>query len=433
MISVSKISRLRTYSDGDGVSTLIGCMGCPLRCAYCFNPFSWDESIKPKRYTVDELYDEVKKDNIYFLATGGGLVFGGGEPLLYHDFIKEFIEKYRPTGWKFTLETSLSTKQECLKDIIPYIDYFIVDTKDMDKNRYELYTKGDYDLFLSNLKYLLENVGADKIRVRVPKIPKLNTLYDVRVNSEILKGMGFREIEVFNYIEVDEFEKISEIALRNKQEFVELMTNNFIKDFILSEIVLKVTPLIDFHIKCFPGYLWKNTEFIFEFDSVYGENLYDLKEAIISRLCECYDYLDLEYSFYVILYPVDSLVHKSFGKDECFRTADVLEGFNQRDRDDYLLKLWEKDKWGYLEFKNFCRTTNKLSDYFDNYTYELDPKYILSNSYEVFPPESEIRIFLNKSGEKYNIVEYGDATHVLVQKLDIKMEVISQEISMLNR
>ena len=116
-------------------------MGCPLRCAYCFNPFTWDDSLKPKKYSIDELYDEVKLDNLYFLATGGGLVFGGGEPLLYSDFIKEFIKKYAKTGWKFTLETSLSVKKESLENIIHCIDYFIVDTKDMDKTRYELYTK----------------------------------------------------------------------------------------------------------------------------------------------------------------------------------------------------------------------------------------------------------------------------------------------------
>ena len=63
-VNISKISRLRINSEGDGVSTLIGCMGCPLRCAYCFNPFTWDE-----------LYEEVKLDNLYFLATGGGLSF----------------------------------------------------------------------------------------------------------------------------------------------------------------------------------------------------------------------------------------------------------------------------------------------------------------------------------------------------------------------
>lgn len=40
-VNISKISRLRINSEGDGVSMLIGCMGCPLRYAYCFNPFTW--------------------------------------------------------------------------------------------------------------------------------------------------------------------------------------------------------------------------------------------------------------------------------------------------------------------------------------------------------------------------------------------------------
>ena len=68
-VNISKISRLRINSEGDGVSTLIGCMGCPLRYAYCFNPFTWDGSVEPKKY------EEVKLDNLYFLATGGGLSF----------------------------------------------------------------------------------------------------------------------------------------------------------------------------------------------------------------------------------------------------------------------------------------------------------------------------------------------------------------------
>lgn len=221
--SILNISRLRTYTDGDGISTLIGFTGCPLRCAYCLNPYSWDGSVEAKEYTVEELYYKVKKDNIYFLSTGGGLVFGGGEPLLHHDFIKEFIEKYKSTGWRFTLETSLSTKQEYLEDISDFIDFFIVDTKDMDKRRYELYTKGNYDLFLSNLTYLLDNVGSDKIRVRVPLIPKLNSQTNLESNCQILKEMGFNDIDVFNYVDIEDFKDISEVALKNKYHFLELI------------------------------------------------------------------------------------------------------------------------------------------------------------------------------------------------------------------
>lgn len=75
-----------------------------------------------------------------FLQLKGRLVFGGGEPLLYSTFIK-FI-KYAKTDWKFTLETSLSVKKESIENIIHCIDYFIVDTKDMDKQDMNYTLKG---------------------------------------------------------------------------------------------------------------------------------------------------------------------------------------------------------------------------------------------------------------------------------------------------
>lgn len=225
-INIVAISRLRTYTDGKGISTLVVCTECSLRCAYCLNPFSWDGSISPKTYNVEELFNVIKKDNIYFLSTGGGVVFGGGEPLLHHEFIKEFITKYKSTGWKFTLETSLNVKHEYLKDIIDYIDYFIVDTKDMDKGRYELYTKGNYDIFLKNLIYLLKNTDAKKIKIRVPRIPKLHVLDDVKSNYRMLEDMGFENIEVFNYIEPIKIKKISDIALKNKNDFIDFLNKD---------------------------------------------------------------------------------------------------------------------------------------------------------------------------------------------------------------
>lgn len=423
-INISKISRLRINSEIDGISTLIGAMGCPLRCAYCFNPFTWDDSVKPKKYTVDKLYDEVKLDNLYFLATGGGLVFGGGEPLLYSDFIREFIKKYAKTSWKFAIETSLSVKKESLEKLIHYIDYFIVDTKDMDKTRYELYTKGDYDLFLSNLEYLLETVGADKIKVRVPKIPKLNTYADVRSNYSLLKEMGFNEIEIFDYIEINNHKKTSETALKNKQDFVKIVNNNFIKDYILNEIILKVVPLLNFYIKSFTKELWKDIEFIFEYDSSYEKDLYNIKEIIVSKLRECYDYLGLKYNFYVILKPFNYL--KTSSARDFNGKLNYFLCLNEKDKQEFFLKLWKENKYEYLEFKDFCYKTNQLMEYYGNYIYKPDPKYVLSKSYDI--NQFEIRIYLNLLGDKYNIVEYEDATHVLIQKLDNMMEFTLQEL-----
>ena len=155
-----------------------------------------------------------------YVANLSGLVFGGGEPLLYSKFIKEFIVKYKDTNWKFGIETSLSTKKDNLKDLVKLIDFFIVDIKDMNRERYELYTLGNYDLFLDNLKYLKDNVEPNKIKVRVPKIPNLHTSTEINENYEILKDMGFDNIEMFNYIKPEINKELSEVALNRRNEFL---------------------------------------------------------------------------------------------------------------------------------------------------------------------------------------------------------------------
>ena len=224
-INILSISKIRAYTDGDNVSTLVASKGCNLRCAYCINPESWDETREDRYLTVEELYNEVKIYNLYYLATGGGLIFGGGEPLIYHDFIKEFIEKYKDTGWKFTLETSLSTNKKNLENIIDYIDYYIIDTKDMNKQRYEAYTRGNYDLFIENLTYLLGIVGEEKIELRVPKIHGLHKSNEYEDNYNSLKNMGFNNIHVFKYMDPENFKKISDKAFLNKKSFIEKYTD----------------------------------------------------------------------------------------------------------------------------------------------------------------------------------------------------------------
>jgi pyruvate formate lyase activating enzyme len=76
--------------DGPGVTTLVCFHGCPLRCRYCLNPFSFAPETKRTNMSPRQLFDRVRLDELYFLSTGGGVTFGGGEPLLYPDFIQEF-------------------------------------------------------------------------------------------------------------------------------------------------------------------------------------------------------------------------------------------------------------------------------------------------------------------------------------------------------
>ena len=228
ILNVAAISRIRTKTDGEGVTTLVVSMGCPLRCAYCLNPFTWDGSpVKIKKYTKEELYEELKIDDLYFLATGGGVMFGGGEPLLNADFIRDIILKYKDKGWKFYMETSLNVPLDNLKKVIGLIDRFIVDTKDMNKERYELYTKGDYDRFYNNLKFLIGEVGSSGVTARVPVIPVLHKGKEYEENVKVLQDIGVESIEIFNYIDPSSRKDISSKALANREQIL-----NEIKKYI---------------------------------------------------------------------------------------------------------------------------------------------------------------------------------------------------------
>ena len=198
------IARLRMQTDGNGVTSLIGSAGCPLRCKYCLNPESWNGRAKVTHVTVDELYERVKIDNLYFITTGGGLTFGGGESLLHADFIAEFARKYKSSGWKIYAETSLSVPSENVEKVLPFVDAFSVDCKDMDSERYRTYTGGDYSVFENNLRILLANIGPERFQVRVPYIKGYNTREQQLENKRKLLDMGVTHIQMFDYVMPDE-------------------------------------------------------------------------------------------------------------------------------------------------------------------------------------------------------------------------------------
>lgn len=196
---VAAISRLRMATDGEGITTLVCAWGCPLRCAYCINKFTWNENTKTDRLTPRELYDKVKLDSLYFEATGGGITFGGGEPLLYADFFPAF-RKLCGAKWKLYAETSLCVPEESLRTAAGVIDGFIVDIKDTNPEIYRTYTGHDISPAIDNLRLLASLVDPRKIRVRLPLIPNYNTDGDRDRSETVLRKMGITNIERFPYI-----------------------------------------------------------------------------------------------------------------------------------------------------------------------------------------------------------------------------------------
>ncbi|QUB66595.1 radical SAM protein [Prevotella melaninogenica] len=193
------INRHRLTTDGEGVTTLVGFHGCPLHCEYCLNPQCLQADGVWCRLTPGELYSEVEIDDLYFVATGGGICFGGGEPLLRSDFIKAFAEIMNPE-WKLTIETSLNVPFENVKAIASLVQMWYVDIKDMNPDIYKAYGCKENKQVVSNLQWLATNGYADKVIIRLPLIPEYNTDEDRLRSQQQLEKMGFTNFDKFNYI-----------------------------------------------------------------------------------------------------------------------------------------------------------------------------------------------------------------------------------------
>ena len=192
------VDRHRLGVDGVGVTTLAAFHGCPLRCRYCLNHRCLENPDGLHRYTPRQLYDYVGVDNLYFIATGGGVCFGGGEPLLRVDFIEEF-KRLCGKSWNLTAETSLQVPLAAVEKAAEVIGDFIVDIKESNPETYRTYTGGEAEVAWSNLERLLALVGPNHIMVRVPLIPGYNDEVATDHTAQRLADMGITRIDRFTY------------------------------------------------------------------------------------------------------------------------------------------------------------------------------------------------------------------------------------------
>lgn len=201
---ILSISRLRMGTDGKGISTLVVFFDCPLYCEYCINDFC-HKSQKPfvgvqnAVFTPQELIEILRKDDIYYLMSGGGVVFGGGEPLLQSKYIHKVCTMV-DQRWAKRIETSLNVPWDNIKPVLYDMDEWIIDIKDINNDIYKSYTKTDNKNMIENLLKLRNKVSKDKIHIRIPKIPGYNTSYDIEYSVQWIRDNIGVEPEVFSYI-----------------------------------------------------------------------------------------------------------------------------------------------------------------------------------------------------------------------------------------
>lgn len=74
--------------DGPGVRFVVFVQGCPMRCAYCHNPDTWEMNAGTLM-EPSEIIEQYERNAGFY--KGGGITITGGEPLMQLDFLIELF------------------------------------------------------------------------------------------------------------------------------------------------------------------------------------------------------------------------------------------------------------------------------------------------------------------------------------------------------
>jgi pyruvate formate lyase activating enzyme len=147
---------------------------------------------------VEEVFEEVSKDILFYRQSGGGVTVSGGEALMNADFTIELFKLCKENYIHTALETTGFGSFEKLKELSEYTDLFLFDLKHSDSDIHKKLTQIDNLLILENFKKLSEL--QKEIILRMPLITGLNDNEDnIKKTIEIAKANSIRELHILPY------------------------------------------------------------------------------------------------------------------------------------------------------------------------------------------------------------------------------------------
>ena len=209
---VFNVEKFATH-DGPGIRTVVFLKGCPLRCRWCHSPESWNFGIESysdgetigREISADELMAEVLKDKDFYEATGGGVTLSGGEPLARPEFCEAFLSKAKAAGLHTAVETSGFAAEPAVGRLLPLVDLWLYDVKELDPAAHQAYTTRPLAPILANLRQIDRShrerrTGA--IVLRCPMIPGLNDdSAELRRIASLADGLAsVSRIDVIPYV-----------------------------------------------------------------------------------------------------------------------------------------------------------------------------------------------------------------------------------------
>jgi len=139
-------------------------------CGKCVeNCFSSALVMSGRAYTVDEVLSEVLQDREYYVQSGGGVTFSGGECTLQSGFLIELAKACRANGIAAALETNIDLPFEKLQPIFSEMDLIMFDLKLADSAAHETWTGMKNERVKENI--LQTNRLGIPMIARTPLIP----------------------------------------------------------------------------------------------------------------------------------------------------------------------------------------------------------------------------------------------------------------------
>jgi pyruvate formate lyase activating enzyme len=196
-----KIHSIQSFGavDGPGLRSVIFFQGCPLRCAYCHNPDTWDIN-RGEDVTVNEVLDKVKR--FYPYIKNGGVTLSGGECLLQPEFATELLRGFKGMGLHTAIDTSGICNLEKAISVLKETDLVICDIKFDTDGGYQKYAGGSLERIKQFLRLTEEmNIplwirhvvvpGITDSEVRVKEVISIAEKYG---NLEKIELLPFRKI-----------------------------------------------------------------------------------------------------------------------------------------------------------------------------------------------------------------------------------------------
>ena len=181
---VGRVFNIQRFSlhDGPGIRTVVFLKGCHMKCVWCANPegidcgeinhLTGDSSLQ----SVEEVFQHVIADEIYYRTSGGGITLSGGEMALQPRFARALLNRCRREGLHTAVETAGFARWDAVAEVCQVADLILYDLKLAEAERHLDYTGASLKPVLQNLQRLL--AGQTPLRIRIPVIPEVNNSPD---------------------------------------------------------------------------------------------------------------------------------------------------------------------------------------------------------------------------------------------------------------